>query len=214
VRIKEFLLFRKPTDGKKSLNCIMKKLILLAFVGLLFSFVMKNIGDHKLKAYKVSTKSNAVELLIPEGLSQLSNEDAIGTYGMARTPMAIFADEMKDVSIIVSVKPLATGNVEDLDLKLEMQFKKSALLSSFTTLNSIKEEVTEINGFKAIVFEFDSEISGKDGKGEPVSSKNYNYVAYLYKKDREYSVNFNTPATLKEEWKSDASLIINSIKVK
>ena len=192
----------------------MKKLTLLVFTAILFSFTMKSIGDHNLKAYKVSTKSNAVELLIPETLTQLTNDEAIGTYGMARTPMAIFADELKDVSIIVSVKPLASGNIDDLDLDLEKKFKKSALLSGFSKINLIKEETTEINGFRTIVFEFDSELEGKDGKGETTSSKNYNYIAYLYKKDREYSVNFNTPATLKEEWKKDASLIINSIKIK
>jgi len=192
----------------------MKYLLKIAFVTLLFSFVMKNVGDHKLKPFKVSTKSNAIELLIPETLSQLTNEEAISTYGMARTPMAIFTDELKDVSIIISVKPLPSGNVDDLNLEIEKSFKKSALTSEFGNVNILKEEVTTINDFKAIVFEFDSEIAGKDGKGENTSSKNYNYIAYLYKKDREYSVNFNTPATLKEDWKADASLIINSIKVK
>ncbi len=192
----------------------MKHLIKIVLAGLFFSFVMKNIGDHKLKPFKVSTKSNAVELLIPEPLSQLTNDEAIGTYGMARTPMAIFTDELKDVSIIISVKPLASGSVDDLNLEMEKSFKKAALLSGFGEVTFIKEEVTTINDFKAIVFEFDSKISGKDGKGEDISSKNYNYAAYLYKKDREYSVNFNTPASLKEDWKADAALIINSIKVK
>lgn len=192
----------------------MKNLLGILFIGLLLSFVSKKIGDHNLKPYKVSTKSNAVELLIPEQLMQLTNEDAIRTYGMARTPMAVFADELKDVSIIVSVKPLPSGNVDELDINLEKSFKRAALSSSFGEVKIIKEEVKEINGYKAVVFEFDSSISGKDSKDEPVVSKNYNYIAYLYKKDREYSVNFNTPATLKEDWKTDASLIINSIKVK
>lgn len=48
----------------------MKHLLKIVLVTLLFSFVMKNIGDHKMKPFKVSTKSNAVELLIPEVLSQ------------------------------------------------------------------------------------------------------------------------------------------------
>ena len=192
----------------------MKHLLKSVLISLLFSFIMKKIGDHNLKPFKVSTKSNAVELLIPEVLTQLTNEEAISTYGMARTPMAIFADELKNVSIIVSVKPLPSGNVDDLNLEMEKSFKKSALLSSFGEVTFIKEEVTTINDFKAIVFELDSKTTGKDGKGEDISSKNYNYIAYLYKKDREYSVNFNTPATLKEDWKTDAALIINSIKVK
>lgn len=191
----------------------MKYVFKIVVVLVCFSFISKE-GVHNLKSYKVSTKSNAVELLIPEKLNKLTNEEAISTYGMARTPMAIFVDEQKDVSIIISVKPLPTGDVSDLDLNLEKSFKRSALTSGFGKVNIIKEELTEINGYQAILFEFDAFISGKDSKEVAITSKNYNYIAYFYKKDREYSVNFNVPASLKEVWKDDAALIINSVKVK
>ena len=71
-----------------------------------------------------------------------------------------------------------------------------------------------MNGKQAIVFELDSEITGKDSKDEEVTSTNYNFVAYIYRKDREYSVNFNCPARVKAEWQADALQIIESISVK
>ncbi|MCP4520439.1 MAG: hypothetical protein GY827_01870 [Cytophagales bacterium] len=198
-----------------------KRYLLLAIPALLtlFAFTMKKV---KTKRENINRR---VIMQIPEKFQELSEEDIIKDYGVQRVPLAMFTNEIGDVTITVSetIDSLANSSLvfgsskkherTIHDLEIEKAFRKSSIMANFEKVTFSKEEVRELNKVPFIIFEFDSKLVGKDKNEEEVETEMYNYILYGHRRNRSYVINLAAPLHKKVDWKETFDFIVNSVNI-
>ncbi len=166
-----------------------------------------------------------IKISVPKEFFQLNEQDIVTRYGSANIPTAVFANVTRDVLLSVNVKEdtissLGKGKYKkitpeyDRDVHIEKAFHKSSLRADFKDIKFIKD-TSYVNGnLNVIEFEFIGTLEGKDAKGNPISSRNYNYIKYAFVKKRNYTVNFSAPIEVQSTWSPTVNSIMSTIEFK
>lgn len=195
----------------------MKKYLLLALVGLCFSFVTGDLTSTKISSHVTMDIHKGLNL-IPAG--------SLSKYQKQIAPMAVYETVDQEVKLVARLikeandstkKPIfsnpAAAN-STRDIKIEHMFKRSALLSQFDKITFHQDTIKTINDNDFIVFEYTGTVSGVDNKGEKTTSETYAYYQICYKKNKTYIFNFYCPEAMRTDWEKDAGLMMNSLKIR
>ncbi|MDQ4140588.1 MAG: hypothetical protein M3142_08675 [Bacteroidota bacterium] len=112
---------------------------------------------------------------------------------------------------MVTEKP---STFQKTDLPLLQKFYKPAIMSMYSEVQFIREEVTTLNGREFLIFEFVSSVKDdakKKNKLAPIQK--YTIAQYTIENDKLLIFTFNCPANLKPEWQATANKIMRSIKI-
>ena len=195
-----------------------KYIYLLAAAILCLSFVTKK------QKYTSTNLKRRVILDIPVGFNRLSEEDVVVKYGMDMAPLGVFEDETGEVSISITEKIDSLRNTKisyktqdqirsvSRDLAIEKSFLIASYRSYYDQLTILTDTVKEINGVPMALVEYESKLSGNNNKEEHVTTEQYNYIAYGYRRNRNYIINISFPSYKKKELQKIATHIISTIK--
>ncbi len=196
----------------------MIKYIYLTLAISFFSFVKGDFINRKISSH-VSIDIPKELLLVP-----LSAETK---FAQQVAPMAMYESADQEAKLVVKLitevidtnaksiyKNPSSNQIPSKDINLERLFKKSSLSSQFDAITFYQDTIKIIDGNRFIVYEYSATASGIDEKGVKTTSKTYSYYQICYVKNKTYIFNFYCPEDRKEEWKANASLMMNSIKIK
>lgn len=194
----------------------MKKLAVIGLVVGLCSFAL--VEYTKVKPGK------GVSMEIPANFAKMDEASIIRTYLVHRLPVAVYTDGTGDVSISVNIREDSLMNNQKVAYKgssmdskkdpfIEKLFLKSGLFNTFSNIQFLKDSVGTLDGNEAVKFEFIGDLEGSDAKGNPEITKNYNYIIYVYKKDKTYIFSFAAPFEEKDKWQPVAHHIMNSVSL-
>lgn len=192
----------------------------LPLLAMLFAFTAKKI---KLERQNINRR---VIMLVPSDFAKLSEDDIVKDYGMQKIPLAMYANDIGDITVTVSETIDSLGNSSSLvfnsakkggktahDLEIEKSFRKSSIMSSFEKVTFLKDEVKELHKVPFIVLEFESKLVGKNKHEEDVETEMYNYILYGYRKNRSYIINIACPLHKKAEWKPHFDAMVESVNI-
>lgn len=178
------------------------------FLLLLFLFALSSFGPGKLKPVKI-TKSITTSL--PTDFGIMPDELIASRYPAQRKPIAAYTGANGQADFIVTEKP---STFSETDLPVLQKFYKPAILSMYSEVEFIREEIKAINGRDFLIFEFVSSVKDdarKKNKLAPI--RRYTIVQYLIENDKLLIFTFNCSFALKQEWQSTANKIMHSIKI-
>lgn len=196
----------------------MKKIISLASVLVLFSFIGSDIV-----LTKVSSK---LTMGIHKNLALVPTSN-LSKYETQIAPMAVYESGDQEAKLVIRLIQEAPDSTQkalfknpdakktsDRDIKLEHLFRKSAIQSQFDQVVFHQDTIKEVNERPCIVYEYTSSLSGVNQVGETTSSETYVYYQLYFIKNKTYVLNFYCPADDREEWQSAAAQMMNSVKIK
>jgi hypothetical protein len=196
----------------------MKKFSFIALSLALVSFIHGDLVFRKISSH--------VSMSVHKDLSFVPMA-AQTKYGQQSAPMAVYESADQDVKLVARlIQEAVDSNAKPMyknqdanksggkDIKLESMFRKSALASQFDNIKFHQDTIKEIEGNKFIVYEYTATASGVDSKGEKTVTTSYAYYQICFIKNKTYIFNFYCPEDRREEWKSSAAQMMNSIKIR
>lgn len=156
-------------------------------------------ANDKLESKKVL--SDKVEILLPKGFEEMSEEMAKVKYPMENRPKLIYTN--KDGSVNVAFNQTATPIKDSQMSEFKDQMKK-AFDGMYAGATWYKDEVVQINGKNVGVFELLT---------PGVDTKIYNLMFFVEVDGKMLMTTFNCPEGQMNEWKPLAQEILQSLKV-
>ena len=178
----------------------MKKFILILFIVPLLAFQSDKMVKTKL--------TEEIRCVLPVNFFPMSEGDILRRLPSVRKPLAAYTDESRLVDFSVNV---SASKWRNSDITIAKDFFKSSIFHLYDEVTLINEEIKTINKREYAVFEFVSLVKG-DGLTKKAVRK-YSYIQYTIKGGQVYVYALNAPSRLKDKWKSNASTIMNSIKM-
>jgi len=178
------------------------------FLSLALILGLSSFGPGKLKPVKI-TKNITTSL--PSDFGIMPDELIASRYPAQRKPIAAYTGANGLVDLVVTEKP---STFSKQDLPMLQKFYKPAILSMYSEVQFIREEVTTLNGREFLTFEFVSSVKDDDKKKNKLAPiQKYTIVQYTIENDKLLIFTFNCPANLKQEWQATANKIMRSIKI-
>lgn len=162
----------------------------------------------KLKKVNI-TKEISVQL--PKDFMPLPDAEIARKYPAATKPLAVYTSPDGNIDFSVTQKR-STFRADDLDMLRE--FYKANLLETFTNIDFIRQEVTEIKGRKFIVFEFVSRLADERGTTNLKPMHKYSIIQYTIIGNRLQIYTLHIPFQMKNDWQPVAREIMGSINIK
>jgi hypothetical protein len=132
-------------------------------------------------------------------------------YPAQRKPIAAYTGYNGQVDLVVTEKP---STFSKKDLPLLQKFYKPAILSMYSEVEFIREEVSTINGREFLIFEFVSAVKDDEKKKNKLAPiRKYTIVQYTIENDKLLIFTFNCPVALKPEWQVTANKMMRSVKI-
>lgn len=178
------------------------------FLWLLLGLLISSFGPGRLKPVKLTKELTAS---LPADFGVMPDDLIAARYPAPRKPIAAYTGPNGQTDFVVSEKP---STFAAADLPLLQKFYKPAIMSMYSEVQFIREEVKPINGRDFLVFEFVSTVKDdarKKNKLAPI--RKYTIVQYLIRNDKLLIFTFNCPAALQPEWQPTAQKIMRSIKI-
>lgn len=191
-----------------------------------FSFLLlAGFTAQKLKPIKIG---DVATISLPSNFQVMPDEAIATKYPAPRKPLGAFTSPNGQVDFIVSERP---STFQPADLNVLKSFYRSSLISKFSEVNFIREEVKQINNRNYIVFEFTSTMRDEERRTNKLAPiRRYTLVQYTIVPEKEkvkdknardkdnvsgklLVFTFNSPISLKEAWQETAHKIMQSIKV-
>jgi len=160
----------------------------------------------------VKTKINRnISMLLPEEFVVMSEQDVNEKIVTPNQSIALYTNPSRRVDLAIN---LSTNYWDDFDLMRD--FYKSSLMSLFSEIEFLSEDVKMINNRKYAVFEFISAV--KDQRSTTVSQaksvRRYYYIQYTLFDNKSLFFNLTAPASEGSYWAGRAGAIMSSIKIK
>ena len=183
----------------------MNKLILCMLLGVV---TLKGFGQEKLSKIKLEKE---LEVKIPASFSPLNGEEVARKYLSNSTPLMIYGNERRTADFGVS-KNQTRWTARDTEILKD--FYKASILSTYTSVNFLKEEIIDIGDQKFILFEFISVFKEEDKETLTGSSSvnKYTYLLYGLRNGNLYVFNFSAGANEKDYWRATVDKMMQSIK--
>ena len=162
----------------------------------------------------VKTKiNNNIVLLLPEEFQVMTAQDVTEKVVTPRQSIALYTNPERRVNFSINQ---SSTSWEDSDLDLMKDFYKSSLMSLFSEIEFIREDIEIIKGREFAVFEFISIVrdqrSSVSSTGRSV--KRYNYIQYTLVDSKTIVFSFSAPAVERNRWSGPARTIMSSVKIK
>ena len=161
----------------------------------------------------VKTKINDhISASIPESFSLVGEQALSEKYVSSRKPVALFTSPDGQVDFSVN---LSANQWQHFDLPLAKDFYKASLSTLYSDLKMLKEEIVEINGQPAAIFEYIGTVEGEESavRASRAVSK-YTYIAYAMVNGKVVVSTFSAPANQQARWAPVAEEVIHSLKIK
>ncbi|MEM8895800.1 MAG: hypothetical protein AAGC88_14560, partial [Bacteroidota bacterium] len=181
---------------------------LMALFILVFSilFLPEKVNSQSLM--RVDATKN-ISLAVPSDFRPMTNDEIADRYFTNRRPVAMYTDQRNVVDL--GVNESLTEWSED-DLIILKDFYKANISGFYSEVNFLKEELTDINGRKFAVFEFESTVAEEDNafSSKPEIRK-YTYIQYTIVNGKSWVFNLTVPLRHKPKWQPIAPEIMNSV---
>lgn len=178
------------------------------FLYLLLVFICSSFGPDKLKPVKIT---NNITTSLPAGFGIMPDELIASRYPAQRKPIGAYTGANGQVDFMVTERP---STFAKSDLPMLQKFYKPTIVSMYSEVAFIREEMKFINGREFLIFEFVSSVKDEDRKKNKLAPiRKYTIVQYTIQKDKLLIFTFNCSAALKEQWQATANKIMRSIKI-
>lgn len=152
-----------------------------------------------------------ISILLPKDFTPMTDDDIAREYPATTRPLAAFSSPDRNIDFSLTQKR-STFRAKDLDMLRE--FYKANLVETFTNIDFIRQEVTEINGRKFIVFEFVSRLADTRGASNLKPVQQYSIVQYTIIGNQLQIYTLHVPFQMKNDWQPVAREIMSSVKIK
>lgn len=148
-------------------------------------------------------------MMIPSDFITMVESERNRKYLSTKEPIALYTnnDRTVDLGINETNSLWSTG-----DLAILKDFYKANILSLYTEVAFIQEEIIDIDGRSFIAFEFNSKVVDERGLGKPIAK--YTYILYTIREERVLLFNFSAPFRYRQAWQPVARDMMNSIRIK
>ena len=154
--------------------------------------------------------TDEISMKVPSNFISMTEGERNQRYISYRTPVAMYTNIERTVDLGINI----TGSTwETGDLKILKDFYKSNILSLYTEVDFIQEEIRNIGQKEYIVFEFQSRVYEENSFKNQVISK-YTYIQYTLHQDKILLFHFTAPKQLRSKWQTSVAEMMESIRIK
>lgn len=161
----------------------------------------------KLKKVQISKE---ISVKLPQNFSPQSDDAVARKFPATTRPLAVYSSPDDQVDFSVTQKPT---HFKPQDLKMLREFYKANLVETFTKVDFIREEVTQVNGKDFIVFEFVSSLADERGASILRPIQKYSIVQYTIQGNQLLIFTMHTPFVMKNEWQPTVREVMTSINL-
>ncbi|CAN5899063.1 hypothetical protein BH24BAC1_BH24BAC1_26210 [soil metagenome] len=158
-----------------------------------------------------TTINKQISLSLPKEFTIMPDEGIAQKYPAQRKPLAVYTSPNGQVDLAVSQRP---ASFKKSDLAMAKEFYKASLLSMYSDVEFIREEITPINKQEFVVFEFVSTVKDERKTSNLSPVRRYTIVQYTIIGNQLTIFTFNVPFMLKRDWQETAQQVMASVKVK
>ena len=179
-----------------------------SWLGVLF-VVISSFGEPGFVKTKVSKN---IRLLLPEEFQPMTEQDFNEKIVTPRQSIALYTNSERRVDFGINQ---SSTSWDDSDFDLMRDFYKSSMMSLFSEIDFLREDVETINGRKFAIFEFLSLIrdqGNRSSTGRVI--RKYNYIQYTLVDNKTLVFNFSAPAVERNAWSGRVRTIMSSVKIK
>ncbi|ARS36511.1 hypothetical protein [Pontibacter actiniarum] len=162
----------------------------------------------KLKKTQISKE---LSVMLPQDFTPMPDDGIARKYPASTKPLAVYTSPNGQIDFSVTQKK---SQFKEADLDMLREFYKANLLETFTQVDFIRQEVTQVKGKNYLVFEFVSKMADERGASNLAPVQKYSVVQYTIKGDQLYIFTMHVPFMLKNEWQDTAREIMGSINIK
>ncbi|MBF9253480.1 hypothetical protein I2I11_09270 [Pontibacter sp. 172403-2] len=181
----------------------MRYLTFLAF------FLITGVAPAQSRLRKVEI-SKEISAMLPQDFTLLSDDWIARKYPAPVKPLAVYSDPNGRIDFSVTQKP---SQFKPQDLKMLLAFYKANLLETFTKVDFIRQEVTQVKGKDFIVFEFVSTLADERAGSSLAPVQKYSIIEYTIQNGQLLIFTLHTPLNMKNEWQNTVRDIMASVKV-
>lgn len=175
---------------------------------LLLVFVVSSFVPDKLKPVKIT---NNITTSLPTDFGIMPDDLIASRYPAQRKPIGAYTGGNGQVDFMVTERP---STFAKSDLPMLQKFYKPSIVSMYSEVAFIREELKTINGRDFLVFEFVSSVKDEDRKKNKLAPiRKYTIVQYTIENDKLLIFTFNCPAALQQQWQTTGNKIMRSIKI-
>lgn len=160
---------------------------------------------------KKTQLSKEVSAMLPADFQPMPDDAIARKYPATTKPLAAFTSPNGAVDFIATQKP---SQFKEADLEMLRQFYKANLLETFSNVDFIRQEVTQVKGKDYIVFEFVSRLADERGTTNLKPVQQYSIVQYTIQNGQLYIFTVHVPFLLKNDWQETARQMMSSIHIK
>ena len=182
----------------------MKNLLFLASLFLLLTaFTLPKLVRTKI--------TKQITLSIPKNFTVMPDEGIAMKYPAQRKPLAVYTSPNGQVDVSVSQRP---SSFRKSDMPMLRDFYKASILSMYSDVAFIREEITTINKQDFIVFEFVSTVKDERQSSNLAPIRRYTIAQYTILDNNLTVFTFNVPFLLQRDWQETAQKVMASVRVK
>ncbi|TPE43862.1 hypothetical protein [Pontibacter mangrovi] len=179
----------------------------LAFLAIIL-IAGATFAQSKLKKTQISKE---VSVLLPQDFMPMPDDGIARKYPAATRPLAVFTSPNGQIDFSVTQKP---SQFKAEDLKMLREFYKANLLETFTKVDFIRQEVSQVKGRDFLVFEFVSTLADERGGSMLAPVQKYSLVQYTIKDNQLYIFTLHVPFSMKNDWQETARQVMGSVQIK
>ncbi len=165
-------------------------------------------GQGKLKKTQISKE---VTVQLPKDFLPMPDDAIAREYPATTKPLAVYTSPNGEVDFSVTQK---RSQFKEADLQMLREFYKANLMETFTQVDFIRQEVSQIKGKDYLVFEFVSKLADERGASIQKPVNKYSIVQYTIKGNQLYIFTMHVPFAMKNDWQETAREIMASVSIK
>lgn len=150
-----------------------------------------------------------ISMKIPSDFIPLVESERNRKIQSAKEPIALYSNSDRTVDLGIN-ETSSRWSIDDLAILKD--FYKANILSLYTEVAFLQEEIITIDDRSFIAFEFNSKVVDDRGLGKPIAK--YTYILYTIRKNRVLLFNFSSPFRYRQAWQPVAQEMMNSIRIK
>ena len=183
------------------------KYITLNILCLIGFVLLASFAGPKLKPVKITP---TLTVSLPKDFTIMPDDAIANKYPAPRKPLGAYTSPDGHIDFVANER---ASTFKGDDLKMLREFYKASILSKYSEVKFIREEVKNINKQEYIVFEFTSAVRDEEKRTKLAPIRKYTIVQYTIVNDKLLVFTFNAPIDLKEAWQTTANKIMQSIKL-
>ncbi len=150
-----------------------------------------------------------ISMKIPSDFIPLVESERNSKFLSAKEPIALYSNTDRTVDLGIN-ETNSRWSIDDLAILKD--FYKANILSLYTEVAFLQEEIITIDDRSFIAFEFNSKVVDERGLGKPIAK--YTYILYTIRENRVLLFNFSAPFRYRQTWQPVAQEMMNSIRIK